>query len=394
MIETRPVWAEINLDNLAHNIREVRRVTAKNTKIMAVIKADGYGHGASPIGQTLLENGADCFAVATLSEAIRLRLDYPTTPILILGYTPNEMAPDVAKYQLTQTIYNVEQATYYNDYAAANNTVIKVHLKIDTGMSRLGFMWNDQSDRVVRCFDLKNLDVEGVYTHFARADEIDKAFTKLQVSRYLNVVERIENAGFKIAIKHVSNSAAIIDLPQYNFDMVRAGIMLYGLYPSSDVDVSKVKLREVMALRARVANVKTLPSGIGISYGHKYSTDSEQIIATLPLGYADGFTRMLSGKGDVLYNGARLPIVGRICMDQCMIMANKDIKIGDIVTLFGKDHHHFKSIDEVANALHTINYEIVCMIGKRIPRSYLSGGQVLAWHDDVLRLKKGGYCEA
>ncbi len=393
MIETRPVWAEINLDNLAHNIKEVRRVTAKNTKIMAVIKADGYGHGASVIGQTLLDNGADRFAVATLSEAIRLRHNYPTTPILILGYTPNELVADVAKYQLTQTIYNIEQAQYYNDFAAANQTTIQVHLKIDTGMSRLGFLWNDQTDAAVRCFELKNLDIEGVYTHFALADEVDKSFTHLQASRYLKVVEKIENAGFKIAVKHVSNSAAIIDLPQYNFDMVRAGIMLYGLYPSPDVDTSKVSLKEVMSLRARVANVKTLPSGIGISYGHEYSTPTEQIIATLPLGYADGFSRRLSGKSDVLYNGVRLPIVGRICMDQCMIAANKDIKIGDIVTLFGEDNQQFKSIDEVADALNSINYEIVCMIGKRIPRCYLSAGQMQAWHDDVLQLMKGGYRE-
>ncbi len=393
MTETRPVWAEINLDHLAHNIREVRRVTAKQTKIMAVIKADGYGHGASVIGQTLFDNGADRFAVATLSEAIRLRQAYPKTPILILGYTPNENVCDIAKYQLTQTIYNVEQAAHYDSYAAANDTMIKVHLKIDTGMSRLGIMWNDQTCKALRCFGFKNLDVEGVYTHFARADEVDKSFTELQVSRYLNVIRQIEDAGYKIAIKHVSNSAAIIDLPQYNFDMVRAGIMLYGLYPSPDVDMTKVKLKEVMRLRARVANVKKLPPGIGISYGHKYSTDGEQIIATLPLGYADGFTRLLSGKADVLHNGVRLPIVGRICMDQCMILANCDVKIGDIVTLFGQDNHQFKSIDELASALDTINYEIVCMIGKRIPRAYFRAGEQIDWRDDILQLKKGGYCE-
>ncbi len=393
MIETRPVWAEINLDHLAHNIREVRRVTAKQTKIMAVIKADGYGHGASAIGRTLLDNGADYFAVATLSEAIRLRSNYPNTPILILGYTPNERVVDVVRHQLTQTIYNFEQAQFYNQYAKNHQTTIKVHLKIDTGMSRLGILWNDQTGEAVRCFGFDNLNVEGVYTHFARADEVDKTFTHLQVSRYLDVVKQIEDAGYKIAIKHVSNSAAIIDLPQYNFDMVRAGIMLYGSYPSGDVNVDKVNLKEVMSLRARVANVKALPPGIGISYGHKYSTNDEQIIATLPLGYADGFTRMLSGKTDVLHNGVRLPIVGRICMDQCMIAANCDVKIGDVVTLFGQDKRTFKSIDELASVLNTINYEIVCMIGKRIPRAYFSAGKQIDWQDDILHLMKGGYCE-
>ncbi len=390
MKQTRPVWAEINLDDLAHNIREVRRLTTKTAKVMAVIKADGYGHGASVIGQTLLDNGADCFAVATLSEAIRLRADYPETPILILGYTPNHLAPDVAEHRLTQTIYNFEQAQYFDSYARKMNLKIKVHLKIDTGMSRLGFMWNDKSTNLLRCFECQNLEIEGIYTHFARADETDKTFTHQQAARFLAVVKRIETAGFNIPLKHVSNSAAIIDLPEYNFDMVRAGIMLYGLYPSGQVDMTRTSLREVMQLRAAVANIKTLAAGSGVSYGHRYVTPDRQIIATLPLGYADGFTRMLSGKTDVLHKGKRLPLVGRICMDQSMIAANQEVKIGDVVTLFGRDGAQFKSIDELAQAIDTINYEIVCMIGKRVPRYYYKDGQPLCWQDDILILKKGG----
>ncbi len=393
MKQTRPVWAEINLDDLAHNIREVRRIVAKDSKVMAVIKADGYGHGASAIGQTLLDNGADYFAVATLSEAIRLRADYPETPILILGYTPNHLAPDVVHYRLTQTIYNIEQAQAFDNCAKQMNLKIKVHLKVDSGMSRLGFMWNDQSDAILRCFDCQNLIIEGIYTHFARADEADKSVTHEQAKRYLAVVKKIESAGFSIALKHVSNSAAIIDLPEYNFDMVRAGIMLYGLYPSQDVDMTRVSLRQAMQLRAEVANVKLLPAGSGVSYGHRYVTPQQQIVATLPLGYADGFTRMLSGKSDVLHNGRRLPLIGRICMDQSMVAADSTVKIGDVVTLFGHDGGQFKSIDELATALDTINYEIVCMIGKRVPRCYYRDGQPLCWQDDIMILGKGGYCE-
>ncbi len=393
MKKTRPVWAEINLDDLAHNIREVRRLTAKTAKVMAVIKADGYGHGASVIGQTLLDNGADCFAVATLSEAIRLRVSYPTTPILILGYTPNQLAGDIVKHQLTQTIYNLEQAEYLDNYAKGQGVTIKVHLKIDSGMSRLGFMWNAPSEDLLSCFNCANLFIEGAYTHFARADESDKTFTHQQAERYLAVIKKIEAAGFNVPIKHVSNSAAIIDLPQYNFDMVRAGIMLYGLYPSNEVDKSRVALREVMQLRAQVANVKTLPAGVGVSYGHKHITPQDQVIATLPLGYADGFTRMLSAKSDVLCKGKRLPLVGRICMDQAMMAADQTVKIGDTVTLFGCADGEFKSIDELANAIGTINYEIVCMIGKRVPRCYLKNNQPVLWQDDVLELQKGGYCE-
>ncbi len=383
MKETRPVWAEVNLDNVAHNVKVVKHLVSKQTQIMAVIKADGYGHGASQIAQTLLDNGADCFAVATLSEAIRLRKDFADTPILILGYTPSDLAADLVKYQLTQTIYDVDQAEQFDAYAKSVDGEISVHLKIDTGMSRLGFMWNDQSNQILRCFEFENLAIEGAYTHFAKADESDKTFTHLQAKRYLDTIDAIEGAGHSIAIKHVSNSAAIIDLPEYNFDMVRAGIMLYGLHPSPEV--KQIDLREVMSLRARVSHVKTLPADVGVSYGHAYYTPAEVVIASLPLGYADGFTRMLSGKTDLLYKGERMPIVGRICMDQCMAESHLPIAKGDIVTLFGADGDAFKSIDEVAAALGTINYEIVCMIGKRVPRRYISAGQTVATYDMLLR---------
>lgn len=388
MKDTRPVWAAIDLDNLAHNIREVRRVTNPQTMVCAVIKADGYGHGASAIAQTLYDNGADRFAVATLSEAKRLRRVVPHTPILILGYTPEGLVADIAESSLIQTIYSLEQAKAFHNYASSRSITLKVHLKIDTGMSRLGFLTNQAAIAdILACYQLTGLDIEGVYTHFAKADEIDKTTTIQQVERYLTVVKAIENAGYQIPIKHVSNSAAIIDLPQYNFDMVRAGIMLYGLYPSPDVDHRTVNLKEVMSLKAKVSQVKIMPEAGGISYGHIYQAQANECIASLPLGYADGLTRLLTEKGDVILKGKRVPIVGRICMDQCMLsVPDGDVQRDDVVAIFGKHDGVFKSIDEVATAIGTINYEIVCMINKRVPRRYYRHGKCVAVVDDLLRL--------
>lgn len=386
-METRPVWAEINLDHLAHNIQEVRRVTSQTAQVCAVIKADGYGHGAVQIAKTLLENGADRFAVATLSEAIQLRKHFGQVPILVLGYTPEENASQVLTNDLTQTIWDLEQAKGFHLAAKQFNKVAKVHLKVDSGMSRVGFSVNARGIAdALGCFQLNGLDIEGVYTHFACADEKDKTITHQQVSAYLEMVDRIELAGYKIPIKHVSNSAAIIDMPEYNFDMVRAGIMLYGLYPSKDVDLSRVHLKEVMSLRARLSLVKQIPSGTGVSYGHIYHAASEETIGTLPLGYADGYTRLLTGKSSVLVKGQRVYAVGKICMDQFMIrLPEPDFaKRGDVVTLFGEDHGSLISIDEVAQTLGTINYEVVCMINKRVPRHYYQCGELAFSNDSLL----------
>lgn len=385
---TRPVWAEINLDNLAHNIREVRRVTRPETLVTAVIKADGYGHGAAVIGKTLLENGADRFAVATLSEGVQLRKSYPDTEILVLGYTPSELAPVVIENRLIQTLYSIETAMEFSKAAEAAGTRVKIHVKLDTGMSRIGLQADAKTvDEIVAISALPGIVLEGMFTHFAVADETDKTFTRQQAAKYQWVVEELEKKGVKLAVKHVSNSAAIIDLPEYNFDMVRAGIMMYGLNPSDDIDKSRVDLKEVMTLKARVSHVKELEAGRGISYGLKYVTEGTEKIATIPLGYADGYTRMLTGKSMVLAQGKRVPVVGRICMDQCMInVTGLDIKPGDTVTLFGGDAPNKIWIDEVAAWLGTINYEVVCMIDKRVPRVYMKNGQICQVRDYVLEL--------
>lgn len=376
----RPVWAEINLDNLAHNMKALKRITQKDVLVTAVIKADGYGHGAVLIGKTLIENGADRFAVATLSEAIQLRKHFPEIPIMILGYTPSDCFDQVIDQKLIQTIYSVEQAETLAGIAKAKNETGSVHIKIDSGMRRLGMNTTDETIRsIAYMHSLEHLFIEGIYTHFAKADEEDKSFTHEQVRRFSYVVESLKNRGITFEIIHVANSAAIMAYPEYHFDMVRAGIMLYGLYPSDEVDRQKVHLKEVMSLKAKIAQVKTIQKNEGVSYGLKYVAEKETQIATLPLGYADGFSRSLSFKAKGVVHGVAKPIVGRICMDQCMMEVDGlNVKIGDVVTLFGEGSI---SIDTYASWLGTINYEIVCMIGKRVPRIYTQNGEIIRVED-------------
>lgn len=386
--ELRPVWAEINLDNLAHNMREVKRVVKEGIMITAVIKADGYGHGAVQIGKTLLENGADRFAVATLSEAIQLRKSYKDIPILILGYTPDDSAQLVVEYNIIQTIYTYEQAVAYSKKAQELDSEVKIHIKIDTGMSRLGMRADEETIKVIKEISrLPNIVIEGLFTHFAVADEFEKEFTYEQAEKFNFVCNSLEKEDVNIPIKHVSNSAAIIDLPEMNYNMVRAGIMLYGLYPSREVDTKKVSLREVMSLKVKISYVKEIEKGTGVSYGLLYKADKKTKIATLPIGYADGYSRLLTGKAKALVKGKKVPVIGRICMDQCMIeVTGLDVNVGDEVILFGNDGNNNIAIDEIAESLNTINYEVVCMISKRVPRVYVKNNDIVDVMDNVLKL--------
>ena len=384
---TRPVWVDINLNHLAHNISEVRRVVKSDTLVTAVIKADGYGHGAVQIGQTLLNHGADRFAVATLSEAIQLKTAFPKVPVMVLGYTPDDLIDRALEMDIIQTVFSYDQAMKFNQSAKACQKKLTVHIKINTGMNRIGMPVSDTTvDDIYQMSKLDGLNIEGIFTHFSSADEVDKTFTHLQVERFLRIVQALEAKGVHIPIKHVANSAAIIDCPEYHFDMVRAGIMLYGLYPSDDVDKKAVTLKEVMSLKAQVAQVKTIQPGDGVSYGLKFKADKETQIATMPIGYADGFTRGLSFKAKGIIKGEIKPVVGRICMDQCMLEVDGlEVKVGDVVTLFGEAEGRFISIDDVAKQLDTINYEMVCMMGKRIPRRYLLDGECIDIVDFILR---------
>jgi len=380
----RPVWAEVDLDCLAHNMREARRVTPKNTLIMAAVKADGYGHGAPEAAEVFLENGADRLCTATLDEAVQLRRLGFTAPILCLGYVPEYLYGVALEYGVGITIYRLDHARALSEAATQMGVDAVVHVKLDTGMGRLGFRVSEATvDEVAGVSGLKGVNLGGVFTHFAVADEADKGYTRLQFSRFMDVVDALEARGVEVPLKHVSNSAAIIDFPEYSLDMVRPGIMLYGFYPSPHVDQSRVSLRPAMTLKAKISHVKEVPESTGISYGLTYKTGRRSVIATVPVGYADGYSRRLSNVGWVAVGGARASIVGRVCMDQCMVDVTDipGVSVGDVVTLMGDGSGGSPHVEEVAAWMGTITHEVTCGVSRRVPRVYLRGGEVVGVRD-------------
>lgn len=383
----RPLWAEIYLDHLAHNMKEIRKHIKPGTAICAVIKANGYGHGSVVLAREMERLGIEHLAVATLTEAIELRLSDCQKPILILGYTPIEEAALIMKYNFKQTIYTKDQAKALSDAAVAANRTVCLHIKIDTGMSRLGFQPTQQSvDEIAEICTLPGLEVEGIYTHYATADEEDKTEVKKQLEKYQWIVDALAAKGCTISVLHTANSAGIIDLPETHMDMVRAGIMMYGLYPSSEVNQEVIRLKRVMALKTRVAHVKEISPGTGVSYGLTYRPSKPTVIATLPVGYADGFTRLLGGRAEVAFGTRKAPVVGRICMDQCMVdVTGMEVTQGDEVTLYAINQENGDTVDDVARKLGTINYEITCMVSRRVPRVYIRNGQIVEVWDPLLR---------
>lgn len=378
--EHRPLWAEINLDNLAHNINGIRKLLSPGTEYIAVVKADAYGHGAVEVSKVCLECGIKWLAVAMLDEALELRNAGVDCNILILGYTPSNMADLVIENNLSQTCYSLELARAFSDCAVRLGKAARIHIAVDTGMGRLGFIPSEESaGEVMKISLLPGLTIEGMFTHFAVADERDKEFTRSQYANYISFVKMLDTKGVNTGLKHVGNSAGTMDLPEYHLDGVRPGIIQYGLYPSGEVMKQRISLKPVMALKANVVHVKEVDAGTSISYGRKFITSKRSRIATLPVGYADGYTRLLFGKAKVITNGNYAPVVGRICMDQCMIDVTNagDVKVGDIVTLLGDDGNLSISADEIAEMIGTINYEVVCMVSRRVPRIYIRNGQVV-----------------
>jgi len=373
-------WAEINLDNLVHNLKEIRRYVDKETKIAAVVKANGYGHGALEIAGVLLENGADMLAVSSINEAVEIRKNFKKAQTLVLGYTPTENIEDAIRYGVIQTIYSLEQAEKYSRIAERIGMGISFHIKVDTGMNRIGYMPDEAAiDEIKKINRLPNVKINGIFSHFAVADEKDKSFSKAQYEKFLEFISKLEEENIKIPIRHISNSAGVMDLPYMNLDMIRPGIILYGLHPSMEGDHSVLDMKPVMSLKTRISHVKTLNEEGGISYGLKYRGKKGDKIATIPIGYADGYTRLLSNKGEALVRGKRVPVVGTICMDQCMIDVSSidDIKAGDEVTLFGTDGDNTLNVEEIAEKIGTINYEIICMVGRRVPRVYIQNGEII-----------------
>lgn len=368
-----PIWAEISLTNIHHNIREVRRLVGAEREIMAVVKANGYGHGAVQVARAALAAGAGRLAVARLCEALELREAGITAPILIFGYLTREQLAQAIEQQLTITIYRLDMAEQLSELAQAAGIPAKVHLKVDTGMGRLGFGEGEQSVKEVeQVCSLPGLICEGIYTHFAAADETDKTYTRWQLDRFLSFLHQLELQGINFPLRHSANSAAIIDFPDAYLDMVRPGIIMYGLYPSAEVDQNKVRLLPAMSLKARIAHLKEVTGGTKISYGCTYAVPEDTVIASLPLGYADGYPRLLSSRGQVLIKGQRAPVVGRVCMDQCMVDVGKipGVKVHDEVIIFGQGAGQTLPVEELAAWSGTINYEVVCWIGSRVPRFY------------------------
>ncbi|WP_291637363.1 alanine racemase [Clostridium sp.] len=375
----RPVWAEVDLDKLAYNMREIRRV-ARSENIIAVVKADAYGHGAIDVAPVLLQNGANRLAVAVLSEAVELRNSGIECPIMILGFTPPNLIDDILKYDIEQSVFSYEFAKELSKMAKEKNKVARIHIVVDTGMGRIGYLPNDESvGEVYNISKLPNISIEGMFCHFSTADEKDKTYTYGQVKKYDDFYEKLKEKKVYINMKHIANSAAIIDLPETHYDAVRPGIILYGYYPSEDVNKENINLKPVMTLKANIVHIKTLPPGEYVSYGRKYKTEKVCVIATLPIGYADGYTRLLFEKGKVILKGKFAPVIGRICMDQCMIDVTDidGVKIGDEVILIGEDENNKFTADTVAGLIGTINYEVICMIGKRVPRVYVKEGMVV-----------------
>ena len=373
-------WAEIDLDAIAHNVREIRRITNKRAEILAAVKADAYGHGVMETVRTMLENGVTQLAVSMLDEAIQLRKLGINVPILILSYTDPVRAEEIIQNEVTQTVFSHDLAEALSAAAVRLGRNIKIHVKVDTGMTRVGFMPGYSAVKnVLQISRLPNIIVEGLFTHFASADEKDRSYTQMQFEKFMSICSELGRVGVHIPIKHACNSAGIIEYPEMHLDMVRPGIILYGIYPSEDVNRSKIALKPAMTLKANVILVKDVEKDTCISYGRIFKTERESRIATIPIGYADGYTRLLSNKGQVLVNGQKAPVVGRICMDQCMVDVTDisgNVGVGDEVVLFGRQGGQEISVGEIASLVGTISYEMLCIIGKRIPRVYIQNGRI------------------
>lgn len=368
--------AEIDLDAILYNIRLMKR-KAGGTPVMAVIKTDGYGHGAVPIAHALKDE-VSYFAVATVPEAVELRDAGVTLPILILSYSSPKQARTLIEHDITQTVYSWELAKALSDTAVSMNRTARIHIALDTGMSRIGYQVTRESvEEIARICALPNLDAEGLFTHFACADETDKTFALHQMEQYDRFCSWLDEAGISFRIRHVCNSAGIMDFDHHRFDLVRSGIVTYGLYPSDEVDHGEPGLQPALTWKSHVIHIKTLEAGRHISYGATYTTAEPRVIATVPVGYGDGYPRSLSNKGCVLIHGRRAPIVGRVCMDQLMVDVSgiPDIRIEDEVVLVGQQGGETLLLDEVSALSGRFNYEFACDINKRVPRIYYRNGQ-------------------
>ncbi|MBN1623702.1 MAG: alanine racemase [Clostridia bacterium] len=369
-------WVEINLDSIANNLMQIKRYLGNEIKINGVIKADGYGHGAIMTAGILCEKGIDMLSVATLDEAVQLRKKKVKVPVLVLGYTGVGRIEEIIKNNIIVTIFDYELAEKLSDEAVSKGSRIRAHIKIDTGMNRIGFHYTDE-ETILKAYDLKGIDIEGAFTHFSTADEKDAVHTNLQYKRFTAILEKLRTNGINPGICHTNNSGGALLHPDKSLDMVRTGLLIYGLYPSDHTKkIDGPNLEAAMTFKARIIKVKDIEAGEPISYGNSFTTTKKTRIATISCGYADGYSRVLSGKAKVIINGEEAPVVGNICMDMCMADITGiegTIKTGDEVIMF----NNRITVDDIAAMMGTINYEIICRIGMRVPKVYIRNGKIM-----------------
>ena len=380
-------WAEIDLGALAHNVRELRRITSDSAAMMAVVKADGYGHGAVPVSKVALANGADYLAVARISEVVQLRNAGIHTPLLLFGFCHPRHVGYLAENDARASVNSTESARLLSEEASRLGVKLKVHVKVDTGMGRLGLVYHELEDdvdaleamhRVVTSIleiaSLPNLELEGIYTHFANADINDKEDAQRQFQLFMEILEELKKQSLEVSMRHAANSAATIEMPETHLDLVRPGIAIYGLRPSQGVGRDLIDLKPSMSIKSYIILLKDVPTEFRISYGSTYKTSCPTKIATVPIGYADGYNRLLSSKGSMLVRGIRTPIVGNVCMDFTMIDVGQvaDVQVNDEVVILGKQGKEEITAEAVADLLQTINYEVVSSITSRVERQYVS----------------------
>ncbi|MCK4647941.1 alanine racemase [bacterium] len=373
-MDSQSTRAEIDLDALVHNFKEIRKKVSPDVGVMAIVKAQGYGHGMVQVSRPLEKEGVNYFGVTSPSEAFLLRKEGIKSPILILGPTMLEEIEKIIKKDITQTICTKEMALVLQGECKKLKKRFKVHIEVDTGMGRTGVPYQRALKLVKEVAKISELKVEGIFTHFSTADEEDKSFTKEQIKRFKEVLEKLEAEGIDIPLRHAANSAGILNFPESYFNMVRPGLALYGIYPSEYVSRS-LDLHPVMSLKSKVTYLKRVKKGATISYGKTYVTNKNTTIAILPIGYEDGYNRLLSNKGEVIIRGKKVKIAGRVCMDQTILDMGEvsDVKVGDEVVLIGKQGKERVSVEEIAKKVETVPHEVICRIAERVPRIYTRG---------------------
>lgn len=378
---SKRTWAEIDLEALKNNITNIKKYVGENVQILAVIKADAYGHGAVKCAEIMLANGVSRLAAAFTDEAVQLREHGISAPIQLLGYTSRSDYHTLVEYNIIPAIFSYDDACVLSDIALKHNQKQKIHIKLDTGMNRIGFNASspETTEDIKKISELEGIEIEGIFTHFACADTDDDQYTYMQFEKFMHIVDELEKMNIHIPLKHVCNSAAIIKHKNMHLNMVRPGIINYGLKPSECVNTDILKLKPVMSIKTSVSRIHYINKGEKISYGATFEADKKMKIATVPIGYADGFIRAFSGKTPVIAGGEYADIVGRICMDQCMIDVTSvnNINVGDEVTIIGECSGKCISADEAAEKIGTIGYEIVCLVGKRVPRVYVRSGNIV-----------------